>query len=126
MQSPGHSPQRGCPEKWLLRRTLKRPLSGGARQEGTRRDQTRRRGPGWRWALRPRFSALLRSLLPAAASGLVTAFYWKPSGSQSLGVPGMGPQWRGEQEEVKAAEEGWRPFWEEEGEVGKSLKVEGL
>lgn len=38
----------------------------------------------------------------------------------------MGPQWRGEQEEVKAAEEGWRPFWEEEGEVGKSLKVEGL
>lgn len=25
-------------------------------------------------------------------------FYWKPSSSQSLGVPGVGPQWREEQE----------------------------
>lgn len=94
-------------------------------QEGTRPGGGDRAGVGLSGPA-SRFPALLRSLLPAAASGLVTAFYWKPSGSQSLGVPGMGPQWRGEQEEVKAAEEGWRPFWEEEGEVGKSLKVERL
>lgn len=60
-------------------------------------------------------------------AGSVTAYCseGKQSGSRGLGVPAVGGQRREGQEEMRGLEEGWWPFWEEEGKVAGRGRLRG-
>lgn len=126
-QNPGESPQRSCPEKWQLTRPLKRPLHRGAGKdelEGTRA----RGGEG---GLGSSCQALLQvsspsPLLPATSQSVTACCSkGKAAGSRDLGVPGGGAAVEGEQEDVRAATEGWWPFLEEEGNMAGPGRLRG-